>query len=268
MMTTTSHAQPAAAPVSAGGGWRRSPLLQLTRVELKLFLRERVGPIWGVGFPILLLVIFGSIPSFGSKLAGSGGLTVLDSYVPVLVVMSLGLLGFVALPLTLVSYRERGILRRLGTTPAGPLRVLGAQLIVNFGMAVITLAVLLTVARLAYGVPMPRQFGGWLITALFASAVVLAMGLFVASVGSTARAAGAIGNILFYPMMFFSGLWLPIPVMPPVLQHISHAFPLGAAWEGFQQSLLGNWPPLLALGTMAAWAIGFGVVAARFFRWE
>jgi ABC-2 type transport system permease protein len=266
-MTVSTQAQPAAAAAGRGGA-RRSPLAQLTRVELKLFLRERVGPVWGVGFPILLLVIFGSIPSFKQVLDGSGGLTVLDTYVPVLVVMSLALLGFVSLPLTLVSYRERGILRRLGTTPAGPLRVLAAQLIVNFGMAVVTLVVLLAVARLAYGVPLPRQFGGWIVTALFASAVVLAMGLFVASIGSTARAAAAIGNVLFYPMMFFSGLWLPIPAMPEVLQHVSHAFPLGAAWESFQQAALGHWPPVLALGTMAAWAVAFGVIAARFFRWE
>jgi ABC-2 type transport system permease protein len=265
-MTVSTQAQPAAA--AAGPGARRSPLAQLTRVELRLFLRERVGPVWGVGFPILLLVIFGAIPSFKNPLADSGGLTLLDSYIPILVVMSLGLLGFVSLPLTLVSYRERGILRRLETTPAGPLRVLGAQLIVNFGMAVVTLAVLLVVARLAYDVPFPRQFGAWVITALFASVVVLAMGLFVASIGSTARAAAAIGNVLFYPMMFFSGLWLPIPAMPETLQHVAHAFPLGAAWESFQQSALGHWPPALALGTMAAWAVAFALVAARLFRWE
>jgi ABC-2 type transport system permease protein len=266
-MTMTTQAHPAAAPVSSGGQ-RRSPLLKLTRVEFRLFLRERVGPVWGVGFPILLLVIFGSIPSFKKVLGGSGGLTVLDSYIPVLVVMSLALLGFVSLPLTLVSYRERGVLRRLGTTPAGPLRVLGAQLIVNFGMAVVTLVVLLVTARLAYGVPFPRQFGAWIVTALLAAAVVLAIGLFVAAIGPTARAAAAIGNIVFYPMMFFSGLWLPIPAMPETLQHVSHAFPLGAAWESFQQSALGHWPPALALGTMAAWAAAFGLAAARFFRWE
>lgn len=266
-MTVSTHAQPAAAPASSEGT-RRSPLAQLTRVEFKLFLREKVGPVWGVGFPILLLVIFGSIPSFKKVLDGSGGLTLLDTYIPVLAVMSLALLGFVSLPLTLVNYRERGILRRLQTTPAGPVRVMGAQLIVNFGMAVVTLAVLLVVARFAYDVPFPRQFGAWVITVLFASAVILAIGLFVAAIGSTARAAAAIGNVLFYPMMFFAGLWVPLPAMPETLQHVAHAFPLGAAVESFQQSALGHWPPGLALVAMAAWAVAFGVVAARFFRWE
>lgn len=263
-MTVTSS-QPTTSAVAAR---RRSPLAQLTRVELTLFLRERVGPVWGVGFPVLLLVIFGAIPSFRKVLPGSGGLTVLDSYLPVLVLISLALLCLIALPLTIVNYRERGVLRRLQTTPAGPLRVLGAQLIVNFGMAIVTLAILEVVGRLAYGVPFPAQPGGWVITVVFTSAALLGMGLFVAAVGPTARASAAIGNLVFYPMMFFGGLWLPIPEMPTLLQHIAHATPLGAAWEAFQQAAIGHWPPALALVTMAAWAVAFSAAAVRFFRWE
>jgi ABC-2 type transport system permease protein len=254
--------------VPAAPARRRSPLAQLTRVELTLFMRERVGPVWGVGFPLLLLVIFGAIPAFRKELPGSGGLTVLGSYLPILVTMSLALLCLIALPLTMVNYRERGVLRRLRTTPAGPIRVLAAQLIVHFGMAIVTVAVLMAVARLAYHVPLPSQFGGWLLTVLFVSAALLGTGLFIAAVGPTARASAAIGNVVFYPMMFFGGLWLPIPAMPLVLQHISHATPLGAAWEAFQQSAIGHWPPPLALVAMAAWAAAFSLAAVRFFRWE
>ncbi len=68
--------------------------------------------------------------------------------------------------------------------------------------------------------------------------------------------------------MFFSGLWLPIPSMPPVLQHISHATPLGAAWEAFQKADLGRWPHALPLLTIAAYAVAFGLAAARLFRWQ
>jgi ABC-2 type transport system permease protein len=260
-MTVTNEAP----PVVAG---RRSPLARLTRVEFTLFLRERVGPIWGVGLPVLLLVIFGAIPSFKKVQQGYSGLTVLDAYVPILITMSLALLALIAMPTALVNYRERGVLRRLKTTPAGPVRVLSAQLIVNTTVAIVTLIVLLAVSRLAYSVPLPRQFGGWIVAALFALAALMAMGLFVAAVGPTMRATAAIGSILFYPLMFFSGLWLPIPSMPSVLQHISHATPLGAAWEAFQNAGLGHFPPWLSLVTMAAWAVAFGAAAARFFRWE
>jgi ABC-2 type transport system permease protein len=253
------------APAAAA---RRSPLARLTRVELRLFLRERVGPVWGIGLPVLLLVIFGAIPAFKKVQPGYGGLTILDAYVPILITMSLALLALIAMPTVLVGYRERGILRRLRTTPAGPVRVLAAQLIVNVGVAIVTLLVLLLAGRFGYHVPLPRQLGGWAVAALFAVAAMMSMGLFVAAVGPSARAAAAIGAVLFYPLMFFSGLWLPIPSMPSVLQHISHATPLGAAWEAFANSDVGHWPSALSVVTMAAWAIVFGAGAARFFRWE
>ena len=247
---------------------RRSPFWQLARVEATLFLRERAAPLWGIGLPVLLLVIFGAIPAFRKPLDGSDGLTVLGAYLPILVIMSLALLCLVLLPMTVVSYRERGVLRRLRTTPAGPARVLGAQVVVSIGITTAALLVLLLLARAAYGVPFPRLFGGWALTVAFAAASMLGMGAFVAAVAPTSRAAGGIGNILFYPMMFFSGLWLPIPAMPAALQHVAHATPLGAAWAAFQQTAVGHWPPMLSLVTMAAWGLAFGAAAVRFFRWE
>jgi ABC-2 type transport system permease protein len=73
---------------------------------------------------------------------------------------------------------------------------------------------------------------------------------------------------LFYAMMFFAGLWLPLPSMPAVLQHISHATPLGAAVPALTAAAEGSMPTALQLGTMAAWAAAFGLAAAKFFRWE
>ena len=84
----------------------------------------------------------------------------------------------------------------------------------------------------------------------------------------TGRAANAIGAILFFPMMFFAGLWLPIAQMPAVLRHISHATPLGAAVQALQDSAQGHWPHTLQLLTLAAYAVVFGLAAIRLFRWE
>jgi ABC-2 type transport system permease protein len=56
--------------------------------------------------------------------------------------------------------------------------------------------------------------------------------------------------------------------MPRVLQHISHATPLGAAVPALQNATQGQWPAWLPLLTMAAYAVAFGLAAARFFRWE
>ncbi len=247
---------------------RGSALWQVAITELKLYLRERVGPVWGTGFPMLLLIIFGSIPSFSKPKAVYGGLTALEVYVPILIMMAVALMSLISMPLTLAGYRERGILRRMRTTPAGPLRVLAAQLIVTLGAIMVTVILVLAVSRLGYGAAVPHQFGGWVIAMLLAVAAMLSMGLFVAAVAPGGRAAMGIGNLVFFPLMFFSGLWLPIPDMPAVLQHISHATPLGAAYGALQNATLGQWPTWLQLLTLAAYAVAFGLAAARFFRWE
>ena len=69
--------------------------------------------------------------------------------------------------------------------------------------------------------------------------------------------------------MFFAGLWLPDSrPCRPFCSHISHATPLGAAVQALNDSAQGHWPHPLQLVTMAAYAVAFGVAAARLFRWE
>ena len=249
---------------------RRSAMTQLTMTELRLFTRGRAGVGLGlsVGFPLLLLIIFGSIHSFSTPVKAFGGLTTLDVYIPILLVFAIALLSLVAMPATLASYRELGYLRRLKTTPAGPARVLAAELAVKLAVAAVTVVVIVAVARFGYDVAAPRQIGGFIVAGLLAAAALMATGLFVAAVAPSAGAARGIGAILFYLMMFFAGLWLPIPDMPKVLQHISHATPLGAAVPALQNATQGQWPAWLPLLTMAAYAAAFGLAAARFFRWE
>ena len=259
-----------AATTAPPAGRRHSATTQLAITELKLFTRGRasVGLGLSVGFPLLLLIIFGSIHSFNTPVARYGGLTTLDVYVPILLVFAMALLSLVTMPATLAGYRELGVLRRLKTTPAGPVRVLAAQLAVKLAVAVIVVVVLLAVARGGYGVAMPRQVGGFVAGGLIAAAALMATGLFVAAVAPNAGTARGIGAVLFYLMMFFAGLWLPIPSMPRELQHISHATPLGAAVPALQNAALGQWPTWLQLATMAGYAVAFGLGAARLFRWE
>jgi ABC-2 type transport system permease protein len=256
-----------ATPPTAG---RRSALTQFTITELKLFTRgmAAIGLGISVGLPLLLLIIFGGLRSFKTPVKAFGGLTTLDVYVPILLVTALAVLSLVAMPATQATYRELGYLRRLKTTPAGPVPVLAAELAVKLAVAALTVAVIVGVASFGYGVAAPRQVGGFLVAFLFAAAALMATGLFVAAVAPNAGAARGIGIVLFYLMMFFAGLWLPIPDMPQVLQHISHATPVGAAVPALQNAALGHWPTWLELVTMAGYAAGFALAAARFFRWE
>lgn len=260
MSTTTTAAPPAAV--------RSSALRRLTITELKLATRDRVSPIWAGAFPLVLLVIFGAIPSFRKPTASLGGYTPLDVYVPILIAFAMAMSAAVVMPVLLAGYRERGVLRRLRTTPAGPYRVLAAHLIINLALAAVSVTEILVVAKLGYGVFLPRQLAGFVLAVLFIAAALLALGLFIAAIAPSGRAAQVIGMLLFYPMLFFSGMWWPIPMMPPVLQHVAEATPLGAAWQAMSNAAAGHWPSALPLLTLAAYALVLSAGAARLFRWE
>jgi ABC-2 type transport system permease protein len=93
-MSVITAASPAATRSSAPG----SPLVRLTLTEAKLFWRERLVPAYGVGFPLLLLIIFGAIPSFNKPRAALGGYTELDAYVPILIAFTIAVLSVSVLP--------------------------------------------------------------------------------------------------------------------------------------------------------------------------
>ncbi len=247
---------------------RGSALGRLTITELKLLPRQSTAFVLRMAIPLVLLIIFGAIPFYTEPRAYLHGYTLLDAYVPILIAYSLAFLTLIATPMTLAGYRERGVLRRLRTTPAGPVRVITAQLIANLAVVAVMTAAILAVARIGYGVALPRQAAGFVVAAALAAAAMLAIGLLIAAAAPGTQAAQGIGMVLLLPMMFFAGLFFPIPVMPSVLRHISHATPLGAAVQALQDAWLGHWPAPLQLWTMAAYAVACGLAAARLFRWE
>ena len=241
---------------------------KLTLSELRLFLREPQLVFFALAFPSLLIIILGSIPSFREPIDTLNGLRVIDLYVPVAVALILAMLALQTTPLVLATYRERGVLRRLATTPARPVALLGAQLVLSMLLAIVSGTLVLAIGRIAFGVRLPEHFAAFVLAFLLTAAAVFAMGLFIASVVSTGKAANSIGTLLFFPSMFFAGLWTPREVMPAILQRIGDFTPLGAGERALHEAATGHWPAPISLIVLMAYALGFGIVAARLFRWE
>jgi ABC-2 type transport system permease protein len=243
-------------------------LRQLTATEFTLFLRDKVGPIFGVLFPIALLSVFGNIGFFAKPGNGFDGQPLLYTYVPILVCFVIAMLALNTIPPTLAGYREQGVLRRMRTTPVGPARVLGAQLSICFGTSVVAVLVLLAVARFAFDVPLPRNPGAYALTVLLAALALIGVGVLVAAAAPTGKAANAIGSVLFYALSFFAGLWLPLQAMPATLRHVSEATPLGAAVTALTDATQGNWPDAWRLLLLAGYALVTALLGVRLFRWE
>jgi ABC-2 type transport system permease protein len=238
------------------------------KTEIRLLRREPGSLFWILGFPTLLLVILGSIPSFRDHEADLGGLRTIDIYVPVAVLLGLVMGGLQSMPQTLTGYRERGILRRMSTTPVRPSALLSAQMLVHGGAALASALLALVVGRLAFGVRLPGQAFGYLLALALAVLVALALGAVISALSRTTKIAGAIGSAVFFPSMFCAGVWLPVQEMPDVLARIVGYTPFGAAAQALNQAAAGHWPGWGHLGVLVVWILLLTGAAIRWFRWE
>jgi ABC-2 type transport system permease protein len=245
-------------------------LANLTRIEAKvLFLRDPVVLLVALAVPIGILLVFG-LPSFARDPAPElGGQRPIDTILPsIALAVSVGVLAISALPGYLATYREKGILRRLATTPARPALLLVAQVAVNLAMALVALGLTLGVGAAWLGMAMPASVGWFGLAFALGTAALFAVGLMIAAVAPTARAANAIGMLAFFPSLFLAGAWLPKHQMPEWLSRIGDLTPLGAFREAVQDAWVGATPSVAHLLAMAVVAVVAGVAAAKLFRWE
>jgi ABC-2 type transport system permease protein len=247
---------------------RRTAFIKIVQNEARLAWRRPIGIITGLALPVLLVVVFGNISVFQKVSSQLGGHTALDVYVPILAVFSMAMIALLGLPVPLASYRELGYLRRLSTTPIPRSWLLAAQGVVQLAIALTALVIIFVLSLTAFGVGAPVSPGGMVLSIALCAAGLFPIGLLVAALARTANAASIIGRLSFFPLIFFAGLWLPQQLMPTALRDISNYTPLGAAVEAIQSSMLTGFPSASPLLVLAGYAVVFGFLARRFFRWE
>ena len=245
-------------------------LLKMTWMEAKLFLREPVGAFFTLIFPLLMLFIFGSI--YGSKPVPGTTSTqnAISALIPAFIAMVIGITGLMPVTITLATYRENGILRRLRTTPVSPLVVMAAQVIVVFLMTCLGVLLLMIAGKLVYQVQFEGNafslMGGFILGSLS----FFGIGFILAGILPTARTAQVVAMVLLYPMLILSGAAWPRELMPNTVQTISAFLPLtyvvnllrgfwmGEAW-GQHWLDVGVLIGILLLGL---------AISVKTFRWE
>lgn len=242
---------------------------RMTTVEAKLFLREPMGAFFVGAFPAVLLVVLGAFfPGFTDPVEEFNGLALIEVYTPIVLAFALATASFSVLPVTLATNRQLGVLRRMSTTPVPPSRLLTAQLLVQAGAAVVGSILATVVAVLFFDVGIPANLPGFVLAFLLAAVSMLAVGLLIGAVAPSISAAQAIGMAVYFPMLFFAGVYFPREVMPAGLRAVSDATPIGAAVQAMSDTWAGGGPGVANLLVMGAWTLVAGLLAVRLFRWE
>ncbi|KAB1646709.1 ABC transporter permease [Pseudoclavibacter endophyticus] len=248
----------------------------MIRVETNLFLRDPATVMFGVLFPSALLLGLGAVPALRESTPETGELRSIDVWAPTALVFGMVMIAVQHVPAVIATYRERGILRRLSTTPAHPRNVLIAQMIVAFASVVVSAALMIVLAWAVLGIAPPERPVEFIVAFVVGYAALLGLGLISAALVRTSGTANQIGTLLFVALMFFGGAFLPRVVMPDVLRMAGEFVPPGlqaltAAWSaeaGEITATAGGQPFWLQIAIMASIAVVASAVAAKIFRWE
>lgn len=246
-------------------------LLQLTWLEIKIFVREPLGAIGTVMMPVLLFVLLGRVMNRGAGAPRTpGGTQLLQSGLPVMVSLFMAIGAVISLVTIISIYREGGILKRLRATPLRPHTILSAHVLAKLLFTAITLMLMIAAGRRYYPAGLQAPVFSFAAALLLSTLSILTIGFVIASVVRTARFAQPVSALIFYPMIGLSGLFVPVEAFPPALQYLARMLPLTYVVSLLRGIWIGeSW--FAHLGDLAVLAIAglvFALLSSRLFRWE
>jgi ABC-2 type transport system permease protein len=247
-------------------------------LELRLYSREPGQVAFSFAYPVVMLVIFGSVYGDEQVMPGIG---LLQYFFPGIAATGVMLTSFQAVGTAVTEERDRGDLARLQTLGTPAL----AYGIGKAGQVVITtvaqLVLLIAVAVAAYDVALPTDASRWLTFAWVVALGTVAgtvLGLAVATVIGSARAAGAGIPAFAVVLQFLSGVFFADSDLPTWMDRIAAVFPLTWMVQGMRSVFLpdsaaaaeqaGSWEHGTTALVLVAWVIIGAVICARTFRWR
>ncbi len=245
-----------------------TPLVAQVRAETFMTLRRGETLLLTVGIPVVFLVFFSTV-----HVVPTGGTAAVAFFVPGVLALAVMSTAMVSLGIATGFERGYGVLKRLGTTPLGRPRLLGAKIATVVLVEVVQAAVLVPVGLgLGWNPGGPGDasaaVGEAIAVALLATVAFGGIGLLLAG---TLRAEVnlAAANGLYLVLLLLGGMVVPLAKLPAGLADVAKLLPAAALSDGLHAALgTGSAVPVEAWIVLAVWAVAAPAAAALTFRWE
>lgn len=237
------------------------------KVETFMTLRRGETLLLTVGIPVLFLIFFSSV-----HVVSTGTSQAVSFFVPGILALAVMSTAMVSLGIATGFERGYGVLKRLGSTPLGRPRLLGAKI-----STVLLVEVLQAVVLVSIGLGLGWSPGGAGGGALAGQAVAVALLGTVAFGGLGLLLAGvlraevnlAAANALYLVLLLLGGMIVPLAKLPAPLATLARALPAAALSDGLHAALgTGTTVPAEAWIVLVVWAVAAPLAAALTFRWE
>lgn len=279
---TTATASASVRPATFAPG--RTLRLGLSRAgyELRAYFRQGDTVFFTFLFPLLMLTIFSvafSDSEFGRTPDGDP-VTAAQYYLPAMLAAGVLLSGLQNLATDIAMEKSDGTLKRLAGAPLSPVSYFIGKIGQVLVTGVLQAALLIAVARIAFGVPLPTEPEQWLTFAwvfLLGVTTCAILGIGLSGLPRSGKSATAVIIPIVLVLQFISGVYIQFTMLPEWLQNVANVFPLAWLAHGMRSVFLpesyaaveagGAWNlPGVALAC-GLWLV-VGLVAARLtFRW-
>ena len=197
-------------------------------------------------------------------------LSYIDYLVPGILAMSVLFLGLFG-SLTLVEWREKKVLKRFGATPLHRSTMVTSQVVYRLVLALAQTLIIIAIAFFIFDVQMVGNWFLLLLLVLLGALAFISIGYFAVSRARTVEGAMPIIQIIQFTMLFLSGIFFPVEIMPDFMRPIIAIIPLTYLGDAFRQVMVEAtpvYPLMLDIGVLAAWFVICMILAIRLFRWE
>jgi imidazolonepropionase-like amidohydrolase/ABC-type multidrug transport system permease subunit len=230
-------------------------------MNLLLTLRNRMALFFSFVFPLIFFFAFSQ--------GGGGG----NGQQIVNLVLGLGVLGsgLFGVGMRAVQDREQNILRRFKVAPIGPGAILVSGLVTVMALQLPNMAFIIFLAHSLNGAPWPPQPVSLLIFVSLGLMAFAAIGGIIAALVNSMQEGILLTQLFYFPMLFLSGVTIPINIMPTWLQTVAQFIPMTYFTTGLQPILRGKetlFDNLASVGALALTAALGTFLAAKLFRWE
>jgi ABC-2 type transport system permease protein len=237
-----------------------------TRAEVFMTLRRGETLLLTLGIPVVFLLFFSSV-----HVVSTPHSTPVDFFVPGILALAVMSTAMVSLGIATGFERGYGVLKRLGATPLGRPRLLGAKIATIVVVELLQAAVLVAVGFGLGWNPDPHgsgSAGAAVVAVLLATAAFGGIGLFMAGV-LKAEVNLAAANGLYLVLLLLGGMVVPIAKLPGGVASVAKLLPAEALSAALHATLgSGSAVPTLSWVVLAVWAVAAPAGAALSFRWE
>ena len=239
------------------------PLAAQIGAETYMTMRRGETLLLTVGIPVAFLVFFST-----SHVVPTGPGPAVAFFVPGILALAVMSTAMVSLGIATGFERGYGVLKRLGATPLGRPRLLGAKVATIFLVEVVQAAVLVPVG-FGLGWSPPAAGAGEALAAVVLSTVAFGgIGLLLAGV-LRAEVNLAAAHGLYLVLLLLGGMVVPLSKLPGGLAAAARALPAAGLSDALHGSLgAGGSVPAEAWIVLGAWALAAAAAASATFRWE